>query len=873
LAFDPLASRMQQSTFPLLLCGPVLRRVTSSAVTVWLVTRESATVTLTVYSGKNGAAQVLPPLTAPVAQASTTAIGTNFHVVAITARGPDKTLSEGNLYTYNLAFKFANSGSKAFNEAAGVTAALAEFAYDGFTLPSFVLPPTDLEKLRIMHGSCRKPNGGGADALALLDDLIAVSADPADGRPHQLFMTGDQIYADEVADILLLMLIDAAETLLGWSEVMPAVPTAPNTPLLAKALAPGTRTSVIKAAGFTSDDTRSHLVALGEYLTMYLFAWSPVLWPATLPVKADLPVPAVGSAVLDDFKTAGDMSDFKWAEQQLTVQTYFNTLTKVRRALANIPSYMICDDHEITDDWNMTREFCEKVYGTDFGLRVVQNGLTAYAICQAWGNTPEQFEDVTGSTGVKPAGRQLLTKLDGGNATSLATNGSAIQTIVGLHTAAALATSTPYGPYHEGGAQFIVNGANVDGTTLNYYYTVEGPAYQVIVTDTRTWRQFPVAGKVEHSDLLAGFSLTNQVSNIPALGNRLQVVVVTTNMPPIPPIRVAERTLPSIFPGQIYTMDLFDSWSFPSAAFDMMVLRLSDRLPLDTGTPQARSGPVVVLSGDVHTSYASRLTYWATKRFGDDPNSGHPATVVFAELVASPFKNEGEKTRGQHMMGYDYIPKDLGMIKTAAAKVMLPDKKPEGVYGWAVPSGIATPVKVGWTVISQGGTNMQVDLTVSGIKPSASFNVLYQKGTLASILSTIDPDSKADYQYRADQIYAAASGQAPAPPPTLPGVGAAMDAATRKLALTAFNTASSAYRNYKNTSGKGRAIVGRSNICELTFTGTAGNATQVHQTVRWYETTTPGGEVVDTSKVFWARYDVSLTMDPQTYPQLPYPPP
>jgi hypothetical protein len=127
-----------------------------------LVTRESATVTLTVYSGKNGAAQVLPPLTAPVAQASTTAIGTNFHVVAITARGPDKTLSEGNLYTYNLAFKFANSGSKAFNEAAGVTTALAEFAYDGFTLPSFVLPPTDLEKLRIMHGSWRRRCAGVA---------------------------------------------------------------------------------------------------------------------------------------------------------------------------------------------------------------------------------------------------------------------------------------------------------------------------------------------------------------------------------------------------------------------------------------------------------------------------------------------------------------------------------------------------------------------------------------------------------------------------------------------------------------------------------------------------------------------------------------
>jgi hypothetical protein len=710
----------------------------------------------------------------------------------------------------------------------------------------------------------------------LLDDLIAASADPAVGRPHQLFMTGDQIYADEVADILLLMLIDAADTLLGWSELMPGLPATPTFPVLAKSLAPGKRTSVIKAAGFTSDDTRSHLVGLGEYLTMYLFAWSPVLWPATLPGVKDLHPTA---DLMYDFLTADGMSDAKWAKQQLTVQTYFSTLTKVRRALANIPSYMICDDHEITDDWNMTREFCEKVYGTNFGMRVVQNGLTAYSLCQAWGNTPEQFEDATGPGGVKPAGRQLLTKLAGVNAASFATSDTttAIQTIVGLHTAAALATAAtsgtnPYGPYHEGGAQWNVNGANVNGTSLDYHYSVEGPAYQVIVTDTRTWRQFPVAGKVEHPDLLAGFALSNQVSNMPALGNRLQVVVVTTNMPPIPPIRVAERTLPSIAPGKIYSSDLFDSWSFPSAAFDMMILRLSDRLPLDTGTPPAHSGPVIVLSGDVHTSYASRLTYWATKRFGDDPNAGHPATVVFAELVASPFKNESEDTRGQHVSGYDYIPKDLGMIKTAAAKMMLPNKKPEGVYGWAVPYGIATPVKVGWTAISTSQMNMTEDLTVSGIKPSVSFNVIYQKSVLANILSSIDPNTPADYQYRADQIYAAASGQAPGPSPTLPGVGAALDAATRKLALAAFNTASSAYRNYKNTSGKGRAIVGRSNICELTFTG-ASNPTQIHQTTRWYETTTPDGEVVDFTKVFWARYDVSLALDPQNYPQLAYPPP
>ena len=39
----------------------------------------------------------------------------------------------------------------------------------------------------------------------------------------------------------------------------------------------------------------------------------------------------------------------------------------VRRILANVPTYMICDDHEITDDWNLTQEWRNRVLGTNLG--------------------------------------------------------------------------------------------------------------------------------------------------------------------------------------------------------------------------------------------------------------------------------------------------------------------------------------------------------------------------------------------------------------------------------------------------------------------------------------------------------------------------
>ena len=79
-------------------------------------------------------------------------------------------------------------------------------------------------------------------------------------------------------------------------------------------------------------------------------------------------------------------------------------LQDVRRMLANIPSYMICDDHEVTDDWNMTRDTCKSLYGHPLGLRVAQNALVAYSLCQHWGNVPEVFE------GERGAGREGLAR-------------------------------------------------------------------------------------------------------------------------------------------------------------------------------------------------------------------------------------------------------------------------------------------------------------------------------------------------------------------------------------------------------------------------------------------------------------------------------
>ena len=50
--------------------------------------------------------------------------------------------------------------------------------------------------------------------------------------------------------------------------------------------------------------------------------------------------------------------------QRSSILVTYLTLPRVRRALANIATYMILDDHEITDDFNLQRRFTDRVYGS-----------------------------------------------------------------------------------------------------------------------------------------------------------------------------------------------------------------------------------------------------------------------------------------------------------------------------------------------------------------------------------------------------------------------------------------------------------------------------------------------------------------------------
>src|SRR5712692_6352528 len=292
MSWTPLAERF--ANLPLILAGPMLRRTEPRAVTVWLALKKPRMVTLRIYARDAGGDLVQQI----EGTRHTVRLGDHLHIVAVTARAAsgDEQLAWGGFYYYDLFFQPDDavegqatasqlSTPGILNSDPSAADPLHRLVYPGHPLPGFILPPEDLNHIRLLHGSCRKPQGVGKEMLSAIDTMLEASPQDVANRPQQLFMTGDQIYADDVAASLLFALIDAGKFLLqgNQEEVLPLV----NAP--ASTLAPGRRGAAVRnMAMFTTTTPENHLLAWSEYATMYLFAWSEVLWPDEVPGAGDI---------------------------------------------------------------------------------------------------------------------------------------------------------------------------------------------------------------------------------------------------------------------------------------------------------------------------------------------------------------------------------------------------------------------------------------------------------------------------------------------------------------------------------------------------------------------------------------------------------
>ena len=272
---------------------------------------------------------------------------------------------------------------------------MPEILYPEQKYPNFVIK-TDIKQM--LHGSCRKPHFDSGDGLVQVDHVIAKSVDNVTTRPAMLVMSGDQIYADDVAGPMLVAIHQVIEllglydeqwqgTLVNSSEELFSSPFCyyQRDQLLPHDSANKAVYDKIFAASkkpiFTSVNSKNHLVTLAEVFAMYLLTWSPIMW-RFVDIKAD----KVAEAFLATFQ----------AEAKI-INRFINGLQPISRALAHIPSYMIFDDHDITDDWNLTRGWEEAAYGHPFSKRIIGNTLIGYWLCQGWGNAPSKFTDLNGN--------------------------------------------------------------------------------------------------------------------------------------------------------------------------------------------------------------------------------------------------------------------------------------------------------------------------------------------------------------------------------------------------------------------------------------------------------------------------------------------
>ena len=677
---------------PLLVAGPILRRVEPGLVSVWVATSRACKVRVDLFRGVvDGSTSGLVTETPALQGAERDAIkaGNHLFVCVAVVKADEQKLVPDQLYSYNVVFDVG--GTKSDLRSLGLLQDLdserPQLAL-GFTvgrLPSFALPPAALEDVVLVHGSCRRPAAPGPDALAYVDDAIARTATEPRKRPHLLVMTGDQIYADDVSPFLLdevhtvaAKLVDGPQPeqlpILDAPAPDPVDPaqwkdaTLDNFPI-------GKRTLYCDShARFTSQDRAQHLLSFGEFAGMYVLCFSNAWWSQRPDPKAltkDHPVFKQLLQKVDETKTPWlfdaeqaatdkkaaaekaekekklsptELADLRQKEQRdkdeqearkligcrrdlQRLQQFYDALPRVRRALANVPTLMMFDDHEITDDWNVVQRFKLEVYARPAGRAIVRNGLLAYALFQSWGNNPLEWgeDPVEGEREDHKQERERRAEL-------LRVIDDATVGTKGWGTAAAKLDElldlrpTP-GPTDPASAP------------VRWHYHYRASRFELIALDSRTRRYFP--GPISPAGLIDTPGLEAQIPEEP-VDSSVEAVLVLAACPVIGPSTMDEIIQPTALhvmavmghfgeknakgqDARLRARSKFldkdpEPWGIEPGTFEALLSRLE---------AHADGRPVIFLSGDVHYSTSAVIDYFKGER-----------TTRFIQLTSSAWKNE-----------------------------------------------------------------------------------------------------------------------------------------------------------------------------------------------------------------------------------------
>ena len=364
-------------TLPDIVVGPLLRRLSTTRLVFWMVATRPLNMALVLRPGQPDAESIglaHHHQCLPIGQRAF------IYLIDIALASP---LPCDERIEYDLQVETLNGDWRSLPEWA------PWLCYDGADYPAFVIAS---RHHRLMHGSCRKPHHDSADGLVRADSWLAEQQDAPAEWPAWLLMTGDQIYADDVAGPMLravhalierLGLVD--EWLEGATvEDSQALYDSPDSYYRRAELLPDVTSNValrqrffsgVKKPVFTSANAQNHLMTLAEMLAMYCLVWSPTPWQV---ITFDAPALEPKNAEF-------------YRQEQAVMDSFVAGLPQCARLMAHLPSLMIFDDHDVTDDWNLSADWELAAYGHPFSKRIIGNALVAYLLCQAWGNDPDKL--------------------------------------------------------------------------------------------------------------------------------------------------------------------------------------------------------------------------------------------------------------------------------------------------------------------------------------------------------------------------------------------------------------------------------------------------------------------------------------------------
>lgn len=375
---------------PDILAGPMLRRAMPQRLVMWLVASRPLELQLTLCTDDLSQHHDLESATTRLA------VGRHAHLHLIDLP-LDDALPRDVRIAYDLAYRANAEGS--VNAEGGVNEegkgtgwrSMRDWGealcYDGEPLPTLVLRS---RYDNLLHGSCRKPHHASADGLVRADRWLSERHADSAARPAALLMTGDQIYADDVAGPMLAAIHALIARLGLYDECLEGTEIASGSELYARDetyyhrddLLPAIRSTEalrekffggVRKPIFTTASAENHLITFAELLAMYLLVWSPTPWRL---IEVEVP------------RLAAEEQDRYRAEQR-HIDAFVAGLPGVARLFAHLPTLMIFDDHDVTDDWNLSAAWEAAVYEHPFSRRIVGNALIAYLLCQGWGNDPD----------------------------------------------------------------------------------------------------------------------------------------------------------------------------------------------------------------------------------------------------------------------------------------------------------------------------------------------------------------------------------------------------------------------------------------------------------------------------------------------------